>query len=117
MDYGDELSNWAKDQKSGSFFVEPDEKVQAAFTKIADYVNDSYPSHQAKGFLDGADPWVVAHAECDRGTVVTWERLGGPGSQKVKIPNICQEFEVEWINTCQMFRELGVSFRLEIRGK
>lgn len=115
--YGDELSNWAKDQRDGSFFVEPDENVQAALTKIADHVNDYYPSHQAKDFLDGADPWVIAHAKCDLGTVVTWERLGGPRSQKVRIPNICQEFEVEWINTCQMFRELGVSFKMETKRK
>jgi hypothetical protein len=51
------------------------------------------------------------------GTVVTWERLGGPGAQNVRIPNICQEFEVEWINTCQMFQELGVRFKLEAKVK
>ncbi len=116
-DYGDELSAWVKDQRHGNFFVDPDEKVQTAFTKIADYVNDIYPSHQAKDFLAGADPWVIAHAKCEPGTVVTGERLGGPGSQKVRIPNICREFEVEWINPSQMFRELGVLFTVEIKGK
>jgi len=116
-DYGDTLSEWAKDQRAGSFFVEPDENVQATFTRIADHVNDDYPSPQAKKFLDGADPWVVAHAKCDSGTVVTWEKRGGVGTHKVKIPNICVEFEVEWISPCKMFRELGASFKMEIKGR
>jgi Domain of unknown function (DUF4411) len=115
--YGDELTDWAKDQRNASFFIEPDGSVQATFTKIADHVNDYYLMPQAKEFLDGADPWVIAHAKCDLGTVVTWERKGGAGSKKVKIPNICDVFEVEWINPRQMFRELGVSFKMEVKGK
>jgi len=116
-EYGDELSAWVKDQRDGNFFIEPDQKVQATFTEIADFVNDNYPRPQAKDFLAGADPWVIAHAKCEPGTVVTSERLVGPGSQQAKIPNICREFEVEWINTCDMFRELGVSFAVKIKGK
>lgn len=116
-DYGDELSEWAKMHRNGNFFIEPDEKVQATFTAIADFVNDNYSGPQARDFLGDADPRVIAHAKCEPGTVVTMERLGGPGSQQAKIPNVCQEFEVEYINTCDMFRELGVSFVLEIKPR
>ncbi len=115
-DYKDELADWAKDQRNSSFFVDPDANVQAIFREIADHVNDYYLSPQAKDFLDGADPWVIAHAKCDLGTVVTWERKGGQGSKKVRIPNICEAFEVEWVNPCQMFRELGISFKMQIKG-
>jgi len=99
------------------FFIEPDEKVQATFTAVADFVKDNYSGPQAKSFLADADPWLIAHAKCEPGTVVTQERLGGPGSQDAKIPNICREFEVEYINTCTMFRELGVSFVLERKSR
>jgi len=113
-DSGDELTEWAKARRdAGNLFVEPDEHVQAAFSEIADFVTETYSEAAAAYFLDGADPWVIGHAKCDSGTVVTMEKLAGPGSGTAKIPNVCREFSVEYIDTFGMLRELGVSFVLQ----
>lgn len=107
---GDDLSQWARERRDGDFFIEPGDDVQEVFREIADFVNASYSEAAAKYFLEGADAWVIAHAKCDDGTVVTNETIVGPNSFKVKIPNVCREFDVPFVDTFQMLRELGASF-------
>ena len=102
----DELRKWAEARKDSGLFVEPDSDVQAAFRKIADYVEDNYPPHQATEFLKGADPWIIAHAKAHGGRVVTFERAA-PHSKKPKIPVISDEFGVKAMNIYEVLRELG----------
>jgi hypothetical protein len=45
--------------------------------------------------------------------VVTLETLVSANSSKAKIPNVCREFDVEYVDTFGMLRELGCSFVLE----
>ena len=88
MNYGDQLSHWARGHNDRGFFREPDEAVQETFREIADYVEGKYEEAFASEFLSGADPWVISHAKTDRGTLVTLETISGPDCRKVKIPNI-----------------------------
>jgi hypothetical protein len=108
--YGDQLSDWARGHRDRGFFREPDDAVQQNFTDIADYVQDTYEEAFASKFLSDADPWVIAHAKTDGGTVVTIEKIVGQDSKRVKIPNVCREFDVPFIDTFEMLRELGASF-------
>ena len=107
---GDALADWAKARKDGGMFVEPDGKIQAVFGDIADYVIEKYASHQAQHFLDGADPWIIAQAKVRGDVVVTHEKLVNDESTKVKIPNICVQFGVKYVDTYKMLRELGARF-------
>jgi predicted nucleic acid-binding protein len=107
---GDALANWVKARKDGGMFVEPDEKIQAVFGDIADYVLDKYANHQARPFLNGADPWIIAQAKVEGAVVVTHERLVKNESVKVKIPNICVQFGVKYVHTYEMLRALGAHF-------
>lgn len=105
----DDLLQWAKQQKDVGFFVDADLLVQTAFRQIADYVNNTYPQYQASEFLNGADPWIIAHAKAYGGKIVTFEK-GAPNSKKPKIPDICQQFVMEdCLNLYEMARELGMS--------
>ena len=105
----DDLLQWARKQKDVGFFVDADPLVQTAFRQIADYVNNTYPQHQASDFLNGADPWIIAHAKAYGSRVVTFEK-GAPNSKKPKIPDICQQFGMEdCLNLYEMARELGMS--------
>lgn len=106
----DDLAIWAKDRKDGGMFVEPDEKIQAVFADIADVVFERHANHQARPFLDGADPWIIAQAKVEGAVVVTHEKLVTDRSAKVKIPNICVLFEVKYVDTYEMLRELGARF-------
>ena len=107
----DDLVDWARDQrKSGMFFVDPDEQVQSVMSEVADFVEQTYESSQAKLFLDGADPWVIACAKAQGGVVVTFE-VSAPAARKVKIPDVSSHFSVTCVNTYKMLRDLGAKFR------
>ena len=104
----DDLLQWAKQQKDAGFFIAPDPLVQTAFRQIADYINNTYPQHQASKFLDDADPWIIAHAKAYGGRVVTFE-TAAPNAKKPKIPDVGNQFEVYCLNIYQMVRELGMA--------
>lgn len=104
----DDLSTWAKERRKTNLFVEPSEVVQRTFQEVITYVMQHYPDNQSRRrFLNRADPWVIAHAIAQGGSVVTLEGEAPDTSQQVKIPNVCSRFNVTCINTYQMLRELG----------
>ena len=78
------------------------------FQEVVTYVMQRYPDNQSRRrFMNRADPWVIAHAIAQGGTVVSLEGCAPNTSTKVKIPNVCSHFNVTCINTYQMLRELG----------
>ena len=101
----DELATWVIARRE--YFVAPDEKVQTIFGEIADFVTNNYPPFAVQQFLDDADPWVIAQARHDKSVVVTNEILVPTNSSKIKIPNICNKFGVQWVNLYKMLRELN----------
>jgi hypothetical protein len=92
-------------------FVSPDgnAKVQAHLRSVADYVvgSNKYSQPRLSEFLKGADPWLIAHAMYDDGTVVSNEKRVDPSSTKPKVPNICSHFNVPCIDLVDLLRKLG----------
>ena len=106
----DELADWAKSNKN--LFIETsDVETQMVYIEIVNYVNDNYSEAEARKFLDVADPWLIAKCKTMNATLVTKEVLA-KGAKKVKIPNICEIFEVKYMQTHEMIRALGVQFIL-----
>jgi predicted nucleic acid-binding protein len=113
----DELSKWAKIQHS-KLFVEPDDRVNEILHQIADYSDENYAdAHWIRDFLGGADPWVIAHAKAHKLIVVTMEGLKpveevDVGTKKmigrIKIPNMCEHFNVNCITTFDFMRKLKI---------
>ena len=110
----DPLTAWVDARKFSNLFVDPDQQVQAACTQVASYVMTNYRQHRAQEFLGGADPWLIAHALVSHGKVVSHETKNSLIAQEVKIPNVCQAFNVATISLFEMFRELNVV--LEFKG-
>jgi len=107
------LKDWVTKRKEASRFADVSEKaVQESFRDIAVHVNSRYEAHHAGKFLDGADPWLIAYAQVNDCTVVTGEVLA-PGAKKVKIPNICEEFGVDYTNGFTMLQSLSACFILQ----
>ncbi len=106
----DELKAWA--QQNRGLFVDPTASVQREFTTIAEHVMKVYKGSHARRFLDGADPWLIAHAKADGGIVVSKEKQVESQSKKVKIPNVCQVFSVECIQVYDLLRVLKVKLSL-----
>lgn len=78
------------------------------------YVQTTYGSAnpaRTGNFLAKADVWIITHALVDNGTVVTEELPVPPNVLVPKIPNVCQKFNVPFINTTGLLRAL--KFRVE----
>lgn len=111
IDGDDELADWVKQRKS--FFAEvSDEVVQRNYAKVAHHVNSDHGKHRRNRdlFLDKADPWLIAYAMTYGHTVITKESLVDINAKVVKIPNVCQTFDVEWDTTFNMLHQSNPQF-------
>lgn len=62
-----------------------------------------------------ADPWVIAHAMDTKSVVVTKEeKVTQANSTKVKIPNVCDNVGVRWINDFEFVQELNLRFYCQL---
>ena len=66
-DKDDSPVKWVKPRKNSKLFCDLDKDVQTVCGKVGDYALKYYDQRLAavKKFLDGADPWIIAHAKCD----------------------------------------------------
>lgn len=106
----DGLSKWLKKSKI------PIRKVDELVTKCLLDIYSKNPLH--KYLVDNikgrslADPWVIAHAINEGATVVTKEeKVTAVNSTKIKIPNVCDNMGVNWINDFQFIEEMGIVFK------
>jgi predicted nucleic acid-binding protein len=113
MSGDDELADWAKSRKEHSAILSvDDEAVQVMYGSIANHVVEEaeYHASAAQKFLDGADPWIVAAAAVSGATIVTHEMPQRGVKRRVPIPNICEHFGLNFVNTFDVLRERGVKF-------
>jgi len=106
----DQLSDWAKERKNSGLFQNPSADIQSFFGEIATHVVETYPTHHHQPFLEGADPWVIAHAKINTSIVITSEKFLKGNPQKVKIPNVCKVFDVIYIDIYAFLRKTGAKF-------
>ena len=108
----DELAEWAQNHFRHAFASTDDTDVIQSFSDIMTWVQaQSQFSEAAKAdFANGADGWLVAYAKVRGCVVVTHEVLAPDAKRKVPIPNVCQAFNVPFLDTFEMLRRLGVRF-------
>jgi hypothetical protein len=106
----DELTTWAKG-RGRHLFVEAAKDEQQAVGDISVYVLNNYPTAEAHAFLAKADPWVIGHALIDKGVVITQETKVVSTSKKVKIPNVCDHFKVNYFDTFVLLKKLKVKLK------
>lgn len=110
----DELTDWVADHRD-IFLPVSDAPTQQAFGTIAAHVATESPRMKpgaVEDFLAGADPWLVAKAMTTGATVVTHEAFNLEAKKKFLIPNLCQHFNVRWLDTFQLLHELKAEFVL-----
>jgi hypothetical protein len=105
----DDLSKWIK--RSSIPIHKPTEKVISCWQKIL----QTNPLH--KLLVDNikgrslADPWVISHAMSMNATVVTKENIETAlNTKRIKIPNVCQNMGIRWIDDFEFVKELGIKF-------
>jgi len=79
--------------------------------EIKDWVKNQAPDSFFKKTEDQA---VIAYAAVNKLVVVTHEEFAPAAKRKVPMPNVCVEFDVEYVNTFEMLRSLNERF---IRGR
>jgi hypothetical protein len=111
-DKRDKLTLWVKNRRTSGMFVVPARDVQKTYGEIADYTVEKYSQRRAKAaeFLSGGDGWIISHAKCDGGTVVSHESRVDRSSMTPKIPNVCTKFGVPCIGLAEMLARLDFKF-------
>lgn len=109
-DEDDDLVVWTRAGKAPDFF-DPDDDVLGAMTAVTDWVMaQDFKESDRSRFFAKADPLLIAHAMSKEWTVVTQESFAGPGTKKVKIPNVCAAMDVQCIDTFQLLATLRAKF-------
>ena len=109
----DALSEWAKDRRDTGWFISnDDEYTQRNIAIISQWTMDSDFKDSAKiEFLRVPDLIIVAKAMASDMTIVTHESLYDPNiKRKIKIPNVCEVFNVPYISTFEMLKRLKARF-------
>ena len=61
-------------------------------------------------FAAGADGWLVAYAKV-QGFVIATDEVPNPNvRRRIPIPNVCDAFGVDYIDTFDLMRALGARF-------
>jgi hypothetical protein len=111
----DELAEWAKGQPD-LFLPVSDDDTQQAFGAVATHVAAQAGAMKAgalEEFLAGADPWLIAKAMALKdAVVVTHEQFNPQIRRKFSIPNVCQHFGVQWIDTFELLSRTDARFVL-----
>jgi rRNA-processing protein FCF1 len=110
----DELSRWLKASKISI------KKITEPVTICLQKIYSANPVH--KNLVDNingrslADPWVIAHSIFENAIVVTKEeKITALNSKRIRIPNVCDNMGVRWINDFQFIDELDIKFKCTLR--
>jgi hypothetical protein len=103
----DELEAWAKTHPD--FFLDPTPAELAFITQIYSVPHFLNSISQQRLLKGGpfADPFIIAKAHEEHGTVVTQEKFM-PGA--AKIPNICDHFKIPCINLQEFLKTQNWTF-------
>lgn len=80
-------------------------------TELAAWSTDpsrSFRQAAVDEFLGSADLKLIAHAMASGATVVTRERSEPESKKKIKIPDVCIAFGVNWTDPFSAYRSLGM---------
>ncbi|MCY3878848.1 MAG: DUF4411 family protein [Rhodobacteraceae bacterium] len=109
----EDLVQWVRSEVPRTFFLPVDnEEVGRVYTNVMLWIQ-RHPHYfdQAKAeFATGADGWLVACAKVRNATVVTNEQSSPVSRRHVKLPDVCDEFNVCRETIFQMLRTLGAEF-------
>ena len=109
----EDLYQWVWGEVPRGFFLPvDDDEVGRVYTEVMLWVqrHQNYFDQAKAAFATGADGWLVAFAKVRNAIVVTNEQSSPESRRYVKLPDVCDEFNVRRETTFQMLRTLGVKF-------
>lgn len=116
FDKNDDLEDWCKNNLPDDFFKDSSIAL-SQYSQISSWAtskNDHYLPNAINEFLDvdEADAFLVAYVLKDvQNLVLVTHEVSDPNRKnKIKMPEPCNHFDVTFMNTIEMFRELGLTF-------
>lgn len=108
----DDLGRWATNDFRPYFDRVDQQDVLAAYTKVIDWVclDNSYSDAAKQKFASVADGWLIAYALAKDVCLVTNENKRNKKG-RVTIPDVCEHFGIEYINTYDMMRRIGITLK------
>jgi hypothetical protein len=110
----DELKQWCELNLPAAFFHST-KNISIHYSNVINWANDKrdqYTLAALTQFMDieEADPWLVSYAISTGFTVVTQEESAPQSKKSIKIPDVCQVFNVQYLKPIDMFRNMGQTF-------
>jgi len=112
----DDLESWCRENLPLDFFKNSDE-IMEEYARVAAWaisMRHHYLPNALNEFLDAdeADAFLIAYVLVDptKRILVTQEIRAPQKKNKIKIPDCCDAFDVPYMNTIKMFRNLGETF-------
>jgi hypothetical protein len=112
----DELKTWCVANLPEDFF-KATLSIMASYAQVSIWAasrSGHYLPRALNEFLDAeeADAFIVAYALADAAErVIVTQEISEPNRKnKVKIPEACNGFHISYVNTIEMFRQLGETF-------
>jgi len=112
----DELADWTKNKFSFAFAeTQYDSNILTIYSKLMKWANEQTQFTQAAkdefARADNADAWTIAYASTHNCILVTQEVLNANIRSKIPIPNVCEAFDIKYIDTFTLLRELNFKFK------
>jgi hypothetical protein len=108
----DDLKDWANTAFLPWFAPTDEGDVIDAYRRVMHwaYTQAQFTDAAKAEFADegNADAWLVAYALAKGCVLVTHEQFARDAKARIPVPNVCQAFGVEVVDTFQMLRALGV---------
>lgn len=110
----DALKAWCSEHLPDDFFLETSIYIDN-YARIVRWVNtrsEFFTQNAIDEFLsvDLADPWLVATSMDKDVIIVTQEKSEPYRKSKIKIPEVCNQFQVDFVDTIGMLRRLNEKF-------
>lgn len=112
----DDLSNWCRTQLDPQFFADT-RSVIHCYQELVQWAasrEDHYHPTAIAEFLDAdeADAWLAAFVlqDPEHFVIVTHETSQPGRKNKIKLPDVCSPFGLQYVNTIELFRRLRVKF-------
>ncbi|HOD52390.1 MAG TPA: DUF4411 family protein [Candidatus Hydrogenedentes bacterium] len=109
----EDLVRWVKNKLPGDFFLRAREQsVSSRYQDIMLWVqrNAQFYDYAKAKFATEADGWLAAYAKVHGFVVVTGEQFKPDVKNKVPLPNVCKQLDVEYCDVFRMLHDLRVQF-------
>ncbi len=111
--HDDNLKDWVNARVPETFFKKTEDlEVIETYRQMMNWVysQPQFTDAARSDFASGADGWLIAYAAVNQLVVVTHEQFAPDAKSRVKIPNVCMEYAIEWVDTFATLREVGAKF-------